>query len=64
MKKVIDPVGASRNDLDIFGELAARLGFHSSFLEDRSEMQWLRHMYDEAKTSGMPAFEDLPGFCR
>jgi biotin/methionine sulfoxide reductase len=59
MKQVIDPVGASRNDLDIFGELAARLGFDSSFLEDRSEMQWLRHMYDEAKTPDMPGFDDF-----
>ena len=62
MKQVIDPVGASRNDLDIFGELAARLGFGELFSEGRSEMQWLRHMYAIAaeKAKGLPV--DVPAF--
>jgi biotin/methionine sulfoxide reductase len=58
MKQVIDPVGASRNDLEIFGELGQRLGFSAAFSEGRSEMQWLRHMYEQAA----PAEMNLPGF--
>jgi biotin/methionine sulfoxide reductase len=59
MKKVIDPVGGARNDLDIFGELAQRLGFGDAFSEGRSEMQWLAHMYDQAKMPDMPPFEEF-----
>jgi biotin/methionine sulfoxide reductase len=62
MKKVIDPVGLARDDLDVFGELAGRLGFVSQFTEGRSEMQWLRHMFDVAVEEARPLGVELPGF--
>ncbi|MDQ4060777.1 MAG: molybdopterin-dependent oxidoreductase, partial [Pseudomonadota bacterium] len=46
MHKAVEPVGAARNDHDIFSDLADRLGFRDSFTEGRSEMEWLRHLYD------------------
>jgi biotin/methionine sulfoxide reductase len=46
MHKVIEPVGESRNDFDIFADLAERLGFRDGFTEGRSEMEWLRHLYE------------------
>ena len=49
MHKVIEPVGEARHDFDIFSELAERLGFRSAFTEDRDEMEWLRHVYEEAR---------------
>jgi biotin/methionine sulfoxide reductase len=48
MYQVIEPVAQSRNDFDIFVELADRLGFKEAYTEDRDEMAWLRHMYDGA----------------
>ena len=57
MKQVIDPVGGARNDFDIFSELAQRLGFGEDFSERRSEMQWIRQLYEQAKLPDMPAFE-------
>jgi biotin/methionine sulfoxide reductase len=48
MKKVIDAVGDARNDLEVFAELAERLGFGAAFSEGRTEMDWLRHMYATA----------------
>jgi biotin/methionine sulfoxide reductase len=62
MKKVIEPVGQARNDLEIFGELAERLGFGAQFTEERSEMQWLRHMYDVAVAEARPLGVTPPGF--
>jgi biotin/methionine sulfoxide reductase len=59
MKQVIEPVGGARNDFDIFAELAQRLGFGEVFSEGRSEMEWLRHMYQQAKTPDMPAFNEF-----
>lgn len=64
MKQVMPPVDAARNDLDIFAELADRLGYGAAFTEGRDEMGWLRHMYDEAASAararlglGLPTFE-------
>jgi biotin/methionine sulfoxide reductase len=49
MKQAIAPVGASRNDYDIFAGLADRLGAGEAFTEGRGEMDWLRHLYRELK---------------
>jgi biotin/methionine sulfoxide reductase len=46
MKHAIPPVGAARNDYDIFTGLAERLGVADQFTEGRAEMDWLRHLYD------------------
>jgi biotin/methionine sulfoxide reductase len=62
MKKVIDPVGGARNDFDIFAALAKRLGFESAYTEDRSEMGWLRHMYDTARETTMKLGIGQPDF--
>ena len=44
-KAALDPVGAARNDHDIFADLAERLGFREGFTEGRDEAGWLRHLY-------------------
>jgi biotin/methionine sulfoxide reductase len=48
MQQVVPPYRQARNDFDIFAELADRLGFGSDYHQNRSEMQWLRYMYDGA----------------
>jgi biotin/methionine sulfoxide reductase len=62
MRQVIDPVGQSRNDIDIFAELAERLGFHSDYTEGRDEMGWLEHMYEQARTTASSRGYELPDF--
>jgi biotin/methionine sulfoxide reductase len=62
MKQVIAPVARSRNDLDIFGELAERLGFGATYSEGRNEMQWLRAMYEVAVREAAPLGVALPDF--
>ena len=65
MPAVIDPVGEARNDFDIFADLADRLGFRDTFTEGRSEMEWLRHVYDVTRQQAaqhrleMPSFDDF-----
>ena len=49
MYQAVEPVGQARNDFDIFAGLAGRLGFESAFTEERTEMEWLRHMYEVAR---------------
>jgi len=62
MRQVIPPVAQSRNDMDVFAELSARLGFGSAYTEGRSEMQWLRHMYDGARQHGLVLGFEPPPF--
>lgn len=64
MHQVIPPVAQSRNDFDIFADLAQRLGFHDSYVEGRDEMGWLRHMYDVARQKALQQGFDPPDFDR
>ena len=63
MHQVIPPVALARNDLDIFAELSGRFGFEQAYTEGRDEMEWLRHMYDDARATAQglgyapPTFE-------
>lgn len=65
MYQAVQPVGQARNDFDIFSDLATRLGFYSAFTEDRDEMAWLEHLYEEARQRtaemniSMPSFDNF-----
>lgn len=62
MHNAIDPVGDARNDFDIFGALAGRLGFRDAFTEGRDEMDWLRHLYDVCRQQAAQFEAELPNF--
>jgi anaerobic dimethyl sulfoxide reductase subunit A len=55
LNKTIDPVGETKSDLEIFSELAKRLGL--SGFNDRSDEDWLR-AFTEA-TPDLPAYEQF-----
>lgn len=64
MPKVREPAGESRTDHQIFAALASRLGYEQEFTEARSEIEWVRHLYEQtrAKLGGdaaLPGFEDF-----
>lgn len=59
MPQIIPPVRSSRNDFDIFRELADRMGHGYGFDGGNDEMQWLRVMY--AESAGRAA-EQVPSF--
>ena len=61
MQKAIEPVGESRTEYEIYTSLAERLGFADAFTEGRSEMDWLRHLYDVARQQAARQFE-VPSF--
>ncbi len=62
MRKAIEPVGESRTEYDIYTALAERLGFADAFTEGRSEMDWLRHLYDVARQAAAAQRFETPGF--
>ncbi|MEF9676222.1 molybdopterin-dependent oxidoreductase [Pectobacterium aroidearum] len=65
MHQAIAPQHQARNDVDIFSELAERLGYGDVFTQNRSERQWLEHLYDECRSrqrgvaDSWPSFEDF-----
>jgi len=48
MKQAIAPVGLARNDFDAFSDLAERFELGDLFTELRTEMEWVRYLYDTA----------------
>jgi biotin/methionine sulfoxide reductase len=62
MEKAIDPPGEARNDFDIFADIAGRLGFRDRYTEGRSEMEWLRHIYDVARQQNAEQRIEMPDF--
>ena len=62
MHQAIKPIGASRNDFDIFRELAGRLGYEDAFAEGRSEMQWVRWIWDGVREAAAARVIELPDF--
>jgi biotin/methionine sulfoxide reductase len=62
MHKAIEPVGDARNDHDIFAGLSERLGFHDAFTEGRTEMEWLRHLYDIGRQGAAQRQMEMPDF--
>ncbi|MCZ6872048.1 MAG: molybdopterin-dependent oxidoreductase, partial [bacterium] len=62
MQQAIAPVGEARTDYDIYSDLAAHLGFKAEFTEGRSEMEWLQHLYDNARQQAAQRHVDMPGF--
>ena len=61
-QQAIDPVGEARSEYDIYSSLADRLGFAKAFTEGRSEMEWLRHLYDLYRQRVAKDGIEMPGF--
>jgi biotin/methionine sulfoxide reductase len=59
MHPVSPPYGEARDDYDIFGALAGRLGVAERFSEGRTARQWLEHLYEPTRRGlrelGLPA---------
>jgi trimethylamine-N-oxide reductase (cytochrome c) len=62
MKKIVDPVFEARNDYDIFQALAAKFGKEKEFTEGKSEMDWLKSFYDDAKGQAEKKGVKMPDF--
>jgi anaerobic dimethyl sulfoxide reductase subunit A len=55
--RVIEPVGESKDDYDIFCSLAERLGFFEEFSEGRTAEQWLERILTDSEVADIEAFK-------
>lgn len=62
MRQALEPHAQARSDYAIFSDLAAKLGTFDQFTEGRTEMDWLRHMYDTWRTTASQHGVDVPVF--
>ncbi len=62
MQQALAPHAQSRNDFDIYRELAAMAGFEDAFTEGRDEGQWIRHIYEGMVASWRESGIQAPEF--
>lgn len=62
MRQAASPYAQARSDYDIFLGVAQRLGVADAYSEERSEMDWLRHFYEEARGLAEENGRLLPDF--
>ena len=55
-RAVSTPVGAARNDYDIFADLASRLGIEEGFTEGKSASEWLEYFIEKSPIDDVPRF--------
>ena len=62
MNKVVEKVGESRDDFQIFSSLAERLGTREAFTENRTEEEWLRYLYNQLRQRAAQRDVQAPEF--
>ena len=62
MKQAIAPVGLARNDFDMFSDLAERFELRDLFTEMRTEMEWVRYLYETASEQARQARQAVDRF--
>ena len=62
MYQAVNPVGEARSDHDIFKGLATRTGVEEAFTENRSELEWVRWLYDETCNNAAEQGLNTPDF--
>ena len=58
----IAPVGEAQSDYAIFSALAQRVGCAATYTEGRSEMEWLRHLYEVSRQQASQHGIERPDF--
>lgn len=60
MDQAIEPVQGARNDHDIFGGIAEKMGVKEAFTEGRSPEDWQRWIYDMTRQQAARTGTELP----
>ncbi len=61
-KKSMESFADSKTDFQIFSGLAKRLGFESTFTENKNEIEWIEFLWNESKKISKDFKIELPDF--
>ena len=62
MRKVVEPFAQSRSDFEVFTGIADKLGFADQFTEGRTEMEWVRYLYEQTRSNAAEKGVSIPEF--
>lgn len=62
MPQAMPALGESRSDYAVFSALAERFGVVDQFTEGRTELEWVRHLYDTSRENAKNSDISLPAF--
>lgn len=62
MHQAVEPYQQARNDYDVFSDLAEALGVGARFTENRTELEWLCHLYECWRAPLAEMGQTLPSF--
>ena len=64
MSKIVDPIGESKSDFEIFSGLAEKFGLEHDYTEKKAEKEWIKWIYDEsnARQKNNHKFPDFDDF--
>lgn len=62
LKKAVEPVGEARDDYEIFRAIAAKFGKEREFTEGKSQLDWIRGFYEDARKQAQQKKVDMPAF--
>lgn len=61
-KPIVEPAGESQSDFWICRELCKRWGYEEVFTEEKTELEWVKHVYAGAKEKGKEMGIPMPSF--
>ena len=62
MSQLVEPYGDSRDDFEIFKNIARRMGVESEYTDGKSASEWRRWIYDGTRENALQMGQDMPPF--
>ena len=62
MDKIIEPYGQSKNDFEIFANIAKKMGIMEKFTEGKSQDEWQEWIYKQTFDRAAAANIEIPGY--
>ena len=62
MDKIIEPYGQSKNDFEIFANIAKKMGIEEKFTEGKSQDEWQEWIYKQTFDRAAAANIEIPGY--
>lgn len=62
MSQLIEPLGQSKNDFEVFSLLSRELGFEDQFTKNLSSGEWLERLWEQSKTIALKQGFELSDF--